>query len=59
MFCVVSIASSGERRSYVFPTERKARWYINDHSDGVTLFILYDPDGERVVESRYPVLLVA
>lgn len=59
MFCVVSIASSGERRSYVFPSERKARWYINDHADGVRLFVLYDPSGEVVVESRYPVLLVA
>jgi hypothetical protein len=59
MFCVVSIASSGERRSYVFPNERKARWYINDNADGVRLFVLYDPSGEVVVESRYPVLLVA
>ena len=59
MFCVVSIASSGERRSYVFPNERTARWYINDNADGVRLFVLYDPSGEVVVESRYPVLLVA
>lgn len=59
MFCVVRITASGERRAYTFPTERKARWYINDNSDGVTLFVLYDPDGERVVESRWPVLMVA
>jgi hypothetical protein len=59
MFCVVAIDTDGNRRCYVFPTERKARWYINDHSDGVTLFVLYDPDGERVVESRFPVLMVA
>jgi hypothetical protein len=57
MFCVVSIAVTGERRSYVFASERKARWYVNDHADGVTLFVLYDPAGEVVVESRFPVLL--
>jgi hypothetical protein len=59
MFCVVSITASGERRAYVFSCERKARWYINDNADGVRLFVLYDPAGEVVVESRFPVLMVA
>jgi hypothetical protein len=55
----VSITASGERRAYVFPCERKARWYINDNADGVRLFVLYDPAGEVVIESRFPVLMVA
>lgn len=59
MFCVVRITTSGERRAYTFHNERKARWFINDNSDGFTLFVLYDPDGEVVVESRFPVLMVS
>jgi hypothetical protein len=59
MFCVVCIAANGERRSYVFSSERKARWHINDNADGVRLFVLYDPAGEVVIESRFPVLMVA
>ena len=59
MFVVVRITTSGERRAYTFPSERKARWYVNDNADGETLFVLYDPAGEVVVESRFPVLMVA
>jgi hypothetical protein len=59
MFVVVRITPSGDRRSHAFPTERKARWFINDHADGCTLFLLYDPEGSLVIESRFPVLMVA
>lgn len=59
MFVVVRITVDGVRRSYAFPSERKARWYINDNADGRTLFVLYDAEGELVIESRFPVLMVA
>lgn len=44
--------------STYFATEREAREYINAHADGGRLYRLFH-DGELIVESRYPVLMVA
>jgi hypothetical protein len=42
-----------------FRTEREARAFINERADGSRVFTLLDPDGEVVVRSAFPVLMVA
>jgi hypothetical protein len=42
-----------------FHTEREARAFINQHADGFRVYTLFDPEGEVIVRSRFPVLMVA
>lgn len=42
-----------------FPTERAAREAFNHLADGSRTITLRDPAGETVVESSWPVLMVA
>lgn len=42
-----------------FATEREAREFINAAADGTLAFTLLDPDGEVIVRSAFPVLMVA
>jgi hypothetical protein len=41
-----------------FDTERKAREWINARANGWQVYTLEGPDGEVIVESAWPVLLV-
>jgi len=42
-----------------FRTEREARAFINSVADGTVTYFLFDTDGQEIVSSRFPVLMVA
>ena len=42
-----------------FDTERKAREWINARADGTQTYTLEGPDGEVIVSSSWPVMMVA
>jgi hypothetical protein len=60
MFEVVSPAPTMDCSDvWQFHTEREARAFINQHADGFRVYTLFDPEGEVIVRSRFPVLMVA
>jgi|LakMenEpi03Aug12_release.lakeMendotaPanAssembly.Ray.scaffolds.fasta_scaffold3763850_1 hypothetical protein len=62
MFRVYFYIDTAEGRLMLFidfDTEREARAYINQQADGERVFWLWGPKGELIVESRFPVLMVA
>jgi len=42
-----------------FATEREARAWINARADGTQVYALETADGDLIVESAFPVLMVA
>jgi hypothetical protein len=60
MFTVACIRPDGEfDHCEGFRTEREARAHINKWADGACEFRLTGPDREVIVETRFPVLMVA
>ena len=60
MFTVTGVRLDGEFDHHEgFATEREARVHINKWANGACVFTLRDPAGDVIVESSFPVLMVA
>lgn len=61
MFIVTWIDSymAGRRFQRAFGSEREARLFINSRAAGNCEYLLFDPSGDLIVRSAWPVLLVA
>ena len=61
MFTVTWIDSymGGRKFQRAFETEREARLFFNSRANGYAEFLLFDPAGELIVRSSFPVLMVA
>jgi len=62
MFTVICLFTTphGESGDHVtFESERGARAWINARADGTGVYTLLDADGDVIVESSFPVMMVA
>ena len=59
MFVVIVEYADGDSFGRQFASEREARAWFNTQADGASVCTLYGPDDAVIVESAFPVLMVA